>query len=70
MNFKNVMLLLAFAGLGAGCSSDDIDGGGTTGGNTARNESSLLSAEAEESKVYTKAAIASESENQKQLFDT
>lgn len=69
MNFKNVMLLLAFAGLGAGCSSDEIDGGGTTTGQGARNEIQIAFSGSGESEVYTKAAIASESENQIDKLD-
>lgn len=69
MNFKNVMLLLAFAGLGAGCSSDEIDGQGTGGGAGTRNEIQIAFSGSGESEVYTKAAIASESENQIDKLD-
>lgn len=69
MNFKNVMLLLAFAGLGAGCSSDDIDQGDPITGGGARNEIQIAFSGSGESEVYTKAAIASESENQIDKLD-
>ena len=69
MNFKNVMLLLAFAGLGAGCSSDEIDGTITDGGQGPRNEIQIAFSGSGESEVYTKAAIASESENQIDKLD-
>lgn len=69
MNFKNAMLLLALAGLGAGCSSDEIDGPVTGGGTGARSEIQIAFSGSGESEVYTKAAIASESENQIDKLD-
>ena len=56
------MLLMAITGLGAGCTSEDLGGGTTTG--TGRNEIQLVFSGANgESEEYTK-AIASESENE------
>lgn len=62
MNVKSLMLLLAFAGLGASCSNDDVDGGG--GSHIAgRTELQIAFSGNGESQEYTK-ATASESENE------
>lgn len=63
MNVKNLMLLLAFTGLGVSCTNDDgLDRGGDSSG--AANEIQLVFTGSSESEEYTKAPIASEKENQ------
>lgn len=61
MNVKSLMLLLAFAGLGASC-TDDVEGGGGSG-IAGRTELQIAFSGNGESQEYTKAA-ASESENE------
>lgn len=62
MNVKSLMLLLAIAGLGAGC-SEDIENGGDSSATGIRSEIQIEMSGTSESQEYTK-AIASESENQ------
>ena len=62
MNVKSLMLLLAIAGLGAGC-SEDIENGGDSSATGTRSEIQIEMSGTSESQEYTK-AIASESENQ------
>lgn len=61
MKVKSLLLLMAFAGLGAGCTSDDL-GGGTTAGTRTNELQLVFSGTNGESEEYTK-AIASDSEN-------
>lgn len=61
MNVKSLMLLLAFAGLGASC-TDDVEGGSGSG-IAGRTELQIAFSGNGESQEYTKAA-ASESENE------
>ena len=61
MNVKSLMLLLAFAGLGASCSDDERNGGDTSG-IAGRSELQIVFSGTGESQEYTK-ATASEGEN-------
>ena len=61
MNVKSLMLLLAFAGLGASCSDDETNGGDTSG-IAGRSELQIVFSGTGESQEYTK-ATASEGEN-------
>ena len=61
MNVKVLMLLLAFAGLGASCSDDETNGGDTSG-IAGRSELQIVFSGTGESQEYTK-ATASEGEN-------
>ena len=61
MNVKSLMLLLAFAGLGASCSDDVESGGGSS--IAGRTELQIAFSGNGESQEYTKAAT-SESENE------
>lgn len=66
MKVKNFMMLLALAGLAAGCSNDDLTEGGGSGTPTgARSEIQLSFSGTGESQDYERSAraIASESEN-------
>lgn len=65
MNVKSLMLLLALAGLGAGCSDDETSGGGTSG-NAGRTELQIVFSGSGESQSYEKTtkAIATAKENQ------
>lgn len=57
------MLLLALAGLGAGCSDDEATGGNTGGNTTGRSELQIVLSGTGESESYKTKAIATESEN-------
>lgn len=62
MHVKSLLMFLALAGLGTGCSSDDIvDRGGS--GALSGGDIQLVFSGSGESVDYTKAAIASDSEN-------
>lgn len=65
MNVKSLMLLLALAGLGAGCSDDETSGGGTSG-IAGRSELQIVFSGSGESQSYDKKtkAIATAKENQ------
>lgn len=65
MNVKSLMLLLALAGLGAGCSDDEATGGGTSG-IAGRSELQIVFSGSGESQSYEKTtkAIATAKENQ------
>lgn len=60
MNVKSLMLLLAFAGLGASCSDDETNGGDTSG-IAGRSELQIVFSGTGESQEYTKASLSSES---------
>lgn len=63
MNVKNLMMLLAIAGLGASCSNDDYTRNGSGNGSAGLSEIQLQFDNTGESQEYTKAPIASEEES-------
>lgn len=63
MNVKNLMMLLAIAGLGASCSNDDYTRNGSGDGSAGLSEIQLQFDNTGESQEYTKAPIASEAES-------
>lgn len=63
MNVKNLMMLLAIAGLGASCSNDDYTRNDSGNGSAGLSEIQLQFDNTGESQEYTKAPIASEEES-------
>lgn len=64
MNVKSLLMFLALAGLGTACSTDELGGSGDTGtASGSAGDIQLVFSGSGESVDYTKAAIASDSEN-------